>query len=529
METISAADRKLFSDLGISVEQVEQQLSRFAEGFPTLEVMESATVGRGISSLSEEELHKYQQIWENYCADTSHSVLKFVPASGAATRMFKLVYDFRNSGSDAPRTADEERFFKECDKIGFYGDWCYGSRRLFGEDAAELGTAGRYQDMARALLDAEGVGYGSFPKGLVKFHEYADCDRTAVEEHLVESASYARMGNGKARIYFTAAPEHMAHFEKFLKAKVAEYSERLGVEISTEVGVQKSSTQTVAANEDGTIFRKENGEPLFRPSGHGALIENLNEQRADVVFVKNIDNVVPDHLRADTVRYKQVLAGLLVDLQQQVFAYLQKLDSGRYSMDDLREMLQFVQKKLCCKNPETKLLEDTELAIYLRRKLNRPLRVCGMVRNEGEAGGGPFFARNADGTVSLQIMESSQFDLSDPQAKKMLESGTHFNPVDLVCSFRNYKGEYFDLRKFVDERTGFISHKSWKGRPLLALERPGLWNGAMSDWNTVFVEVPRTTFTPVKTVMDLLSPEHQPAQHHCGAVDCPPAILPNEL
>lgn len=529
METISAADKKLFSELGISDTQVEQQLSRFAEGFPSLEVKESATVGKGILSLSEEEENKYRQIWNDYCADASHSVLKFVPASGAATRMFKLVYDYRNSASALPRTADEERFFKDCSKLGFYGDWCYGCRRLFGQEADELCADGRYQDMAQALLDVEGVGYGSFPKGLVKFHLYADSDRTAIEEHLMESASYARMADGTARIYFTAAPEHLGHFEKFLKTKVAEYSEKLGVKISTEVGLQKSSTQTVAANEDGTIFRKENGEPLFRPSGHGALIENLNEQRADVVFIKNIDNVVPDHRRADTIRYKQILAGLLVDLQRQVFAYLDVLDGGRYSMDDLREILQFVQKKLFCKNPETKLLEDTELAIYLRQKLNRPLRVCGMVRNEGEAGGGPFFARNADGTVSLQILESSQFDLSDPQAKKLLESGTHFNPVDLVCSFRNYKGEYFDLRKYVDEQTGFISRKSWKGRPLLALERPGLWNGAMSDWNTVFVEVPRTTFTPVKTVMDLLSPEHQPEQSRREPVQCPPAILPDEL
>jgi hypothetical protein len=248
---------------------------------------------------------------------------------------------------------------------------------------------------------------------------------------------------------------------------------------------------------------------LFRPGGHGALIENLNEIDADVVFIKNIDNVVPDRLKEDTVENKKLLAGILVELQQQAFAYLEKLDSGCYNTNDLMEMLQFLQKKICLKNPETKTLEDTELAMYLRKKLNRPFRVCGMVRNVGEPGGGPFLAYNSDGTVSLQILESSQIDMADAEKKAMFENGTHFNPVDLVCGLKDYKGHRFDLPKYVDVNTGFISHKSKDGKELKALELPGLWNGAMSDWNTVFVEVPLATFNPVKTVNDLYREQHQ--------------------
>ena len=242
---------------------------------------------------------------------------------------------------------------------------------------------------------------------------------------------------------------------------------------------------------------------------HGALIENLNDLDADLIFIKNIDNVVPDRLKGDTVLYKKLIAGVLVSLQQQAFSYLELLDSGKYTHDQVIEMLQFLQKKLLCKNLETKDLEDSELVIYLKNKLNRPMRVCGMVKNIGEPGGGPFLAYNSDGTISLQILESSQIDMNNPQMRAMFEKGTHFNPVDLVCAVRDYKGHKFDLTKYVDKATGFISYKSKSGKELKALELPGLWNGAMSDWNTIFVEVPLSTFNPVKTINDLLREEHQ--------------------
>ena len=256
-------------------------------------------------------------------------------------------------------------------------------------------------------------------------------------------------------------------------------------------------------------FRNSDGTLLFRPGGHGALIENLNDLDADIVFIKNIDNVVPDRLKAETVTYKNLLAGVLVTLQKQAFEYLHLLDSGQYTQEQVEEIIRFVQQQLLCRKADIKNLEDSELVLYLKQKLNRPMRVCGMVKNVGEPGGGPFLAYNQDGTVSLQILESSQIDMNDPDKKAMFEQGTHFNPVDLVCAVKNYKGEKFDLTRYVDKETGFISYKSKNGRELKALELPGLWNGAMSDWNTIFVEVSLGTFNPVKTVNDLLREQHQ--------------------
>jgi hypothetical protein len=293
-----------------------------------------------------------------------------------------------------------------------------------------------------------------------------------------------------------------------VKEKVTAYAQKFGVEYNVSFSEQKPSTDTLAADMDNKPFRVD-GKLLFRPGGHGALIENLNDLDADVVFIKNIDNVVPDRLKDATVRYKKLIAGVLVSLQKKAFEYLELLESGKYTHDQIIEILQFVQKELFCKNPDTKNLEDAELVIYLKKKLNRPMRVCGMVKNVGEPGGGPFLAYNPDGTISLQILESSQIDMKDPEKKAMFEKGTHFNPVDLVCAIRDYKGRKFDLTKYVDPATGFISYKSKNGKDLKALELPGLWNGAMSDWSTVFVEVPLATFNPVKTVNDLLREQHQ--------------------
>ena len=304
--------------------------------------------------------------------------------------------------------------------------------------------------------------------------------------------------------YDTIVPK----FKALVDEKAAAYAKKYDVDYNISFSEQKPSTDTVAADMENKPFR-DNGKFLFRPGGHRALIENLNDLDADVIFIKNIDNVVPDKLKGDTVLYKKLIAGVLITLQQQAFAYLQLLDSGKYTHEQVLDILQFVQKKLFCKNPETKNLEDAELVIYLKNKLNRPMRVCGMVKNVGEPGGGPFLAYNSDGTISLQILESSQIDMNDPEKKDMFEKGTHFNPVDLVCAVRDYKGHKFDLVKYVDKATGFISYKSKNGKDLKALELPGLWNGAMSDWNTVFVEVPLTTFNPVKTVNDLLREQHQ--------------------
>ena len=329
-----------------------------------------------------------------------------------------------------------------------------------------------------------------------------------MEEHLVEAALYASC-NGEANVHFTVSHDHLALFKAKVKEKADHLAKKFGVSYNISFSEQKPSTDTIAANTDNTPFRNADQNMLFRPGGHGALIENLNEIDADIVFIKNIDNVVPDRLKPSTVTYKQLLAGILVDIQQKIFNYLALLDTGKYSHEELEEIKRFVQNDLCCRKTGIDKLTDAELAKYLRTKLNRPIRVCGVVKNVGEPGGGPFLTYNQDSTVSLQILESSQIDTANEEYMKMFRNGTHFNPVDLVCAIKDNQGHAFHLPDYIDHSTGFISNKSKDGRELKALELPGLWNGAMSDWNTIFVEVPLETFNPVKTVNDLLREQHQ--------------------
>lgn len=505
---ITENEKKQLEQKGISEEQLKGQLECFAKGFPYLELHAAASTGKGIFAPSEEEVQTYLRAWDGY-TEEAHKVVKFVPASGAASRMFKDIFAFLDAGHDRPASDFEKTFFARLHDAAFFDDLNAACVRLHDKGIDALLEAGRYKDVAAAMLAPEGLNYGSLPKGLLKFHRYADGARTPLEEHLAEGALYAKNKDNDVYVHFTVSPEHRRLFEALVEEKADKYGEELHAGYHVSFSEQKPSTDTVAVNPDNTPFRRQDGSLLFRPGGHGALIENLNDIDADVVFIKNIDNVVPDRLKDDTVKYKKLIAGVLVSLQRQIFEYLRKLDSGSYNMEDLIGMLQFVQKKLCCKNPGTKLLEDTEMAIYLRKKLNRPIRVCGMVRNVGEPGGGPFLAYNADGTISPQILESSQIDMDDVTKKNMFEQGTHFNPVDLVCGIRDYKGNKFHLPDYVDRQTGFISHKSKDGKELKALELPGLWNGAMSDWNTVFVEVPLSTFNPVKTVNDLYREQHQ--------------------
>ncbi|WP_300812764.1 DUF4301 family protein [uncultured Bacteroides sp.] len=504
---ITPQDKELLAQKGISEEQIADQLASFEKGFPFLKLYAAASLENGILAPEPEAQEKYLDAWTAY-TQTDKTVVKFVPASGAASRMFKNMFEFLGADYDAPQTTFEKTFFEQIDKFAFYDDLNAACQKNEGKDIPTLIAAGNYKAVVAALLQAAGLNYGSLPKGLLKFHKYEGGSRTPLEEHLVEGALYAANRNGKVNVHFTVSPEHRELFKALVDEKAATYSKKYGVDYNISFSEQKPSTDTIAADMENKPFR-DNGKLLFRPGGHGALIENLNDLDADVIFIKNIDNVVPDKLKGDTVLYKKLIAGVLVTLQQQAFAYLQLLDSGKYTHEQVLEILQFLQKKLYCKNPDTKDLEDAELVIYLKKKLNRPMRVCGMVKNVGEPGGGPFLAYNSDGTISLQILESSQIDMKDPEKKEMFEKGTHFNPVDLVCAVRDYKGHKFDLVKYVDKSTGFISYKSKNGKDLKALELPGLWNGAMSDWNTIFVEVPLSTFNPVKTVNDLLREQHQ--------------------
>lgn len=502
-------DKELLAKKGISEAQIAEQLSCFEKGFPFLQLAAAASVENGgIMTATGDEQQKYLDVWDAY-KQGDKKIVKFVPASGAASRMFKNMFEFLGADYDVPTTDFEKKFFDHIHNFAFYNDLNAACMDNTGKNIDALLAEHNYKAVVSNLLEAAGLNYGSLPKGLLKFHRYADGVRTPLEEHLVEGALYAAGKSGEVNVHFTVSTEHRDLFQKLVDAKVGEYAAKYGIQYHISFSEQKPSTDTIAADMDNKPFRDKDGKLLFRPGGHGALIENLNDLDADIVFIKNIDNVVPDRLKADTVTYKKLLAGVLVTLQQQAFKYLELLDSGHYRHDELEEIIRFVQHDLRCRKSDIKNLEDADLVIYLRKKLNRPMRVCGMVKNVGEPGGGPFLAYNPDGTVSLQILESSQIDMKDPEKKAMFEQGTHFNPVDLVCAVCDYKGNKFNLLNYVDKATGFISYKSKNGKDLKALELPGLWNGSMSDWNTVFVEVPLTTFNPVKTVNDLLREQHQ--------------------
>ena len=503
---ISKADQALLSKKGISAEQVAEQLKTFKTGFPFLKIEAAATIGKGVMAPAQQEIDEYLKVWDNYCAE-GNAILKFVPASGAASRMFKDLFSFLSAEYDVPTTSFEKNFFANIEKFAFYGDLDETCRKNKSLSVKELIEKGQYKDVVFNLLDFTGMNYGSLPKGLLKFHTYECCSRTSAEEHFVEGALYAAT-DGIVKLHFTVSPNHKALFEELVAECKARYEALFGVKYDITFSEQKQCTDTIAVDADNAPFR-ENGAIVFRPGGHGALIENLNDIDADIIFIKNIDNVVPDRLKADTVTYKKLLAGILVSAQKKAFEYLRLIDSGKYTHEQVEEMIRFLQQDLQCRNNDLKDMEDCDLVLYLRKKFNRPMRVCGMVKNVGEPGGGPFLAYNQDGTVSLQILESSQIDMNNADAKAMFENGTHFNPVDLVCAVKNYNGEKFNLPEFVDKNTGFISHKSKSGRELKAMELPGLWNGAMSDWNTMFVEVPLVTFNPVKTVNDLLRDVHQ--------------------
>jgi len=504
---LSQEDLKQIALKGITEEQIKTQLEQFKTGFPFLRLEAAAGINHGIMAPDKNERAAYEKAWTDYKAE-GRRVVKFVPASGAASRMFKDMFAFLDADYDIPTTDFEKHYFENLEKFAFYDALNEQCLKNEGKSIKELISEGCYKAVVANMLEAKGLNYGQLPKGLLLFHKYENDSRTPMEEHLVEGALYAA-SNGESHVHFTVSHEHMPLFRQMVEKKAESYAKTYGIAYDITFSEQKPSTDTIAANTDNTPFCTEEGRLLFRPGGHGALIENLNEIDADVIFIKNIDNVVPDRLKADTVEYKQVIAGVLVTLQQKAFNYLRLLDTGAYTHEQLEEIIRFVQQDLCCRKHDIKNLEDAELVIYLRNKLNRPMRVCGVVKNVGEPGGGPFLTYNQDGTVSLQILESSQIDKSNKEYMEMFTNGTHFNPVDLVCAVKDYQGQPFCLPEFVDKTTGFISSKSKGGKELKALELPGLWNGAMSNWNTVFVEVPLSTFNPVKTVNDLLREQHQ--------------------
>lgn len=502
----SDSDLRTLKEKGIAPEAAQKQLDRFKTGFPILEIVDSATIGHGIVSLDAEAQTAAEKRWSEYLADGG-SACKFVPASGAASRMFKSLFAFVDSDEQqAPAGSDVAEVIDSIHNFAFYPALNAVCTALYGKNVDTLKSEGRDKDIIRAVIDGNGLNYGQLPKGLLQFHTYADGARTPVAEHIAEGAATAAAQGGTLHLHFTVSTAHRELFLAELDRVIPDAEKKYGVKIEASLSEQKAFTDTIAAGTDGTPFRTADGALLFRPGGHGALIQNLNDIRSAVVFVKNIDNVVPDDRREATIKWKRILAGYLVQIHDRIAEYLKELRTGNATIARQREMIQFLHNVLQVRDPRMKVMSDAELEQFLLAKLDRPLRVCGMVVNEGEPGGGPYLTVNPDGTSSPQILESHQIA---PLYKELMAKATHFNPVDLVCYIQDPDGMPYDLPEYVDQATGFISRKSAQGRELLALELPGLWNGAMSDWNTVFVEVPAATFNPVKTVNDLLRAAHR--------------------
>lgn len=504
---LQAIDQATLQRKGISVEKLAEELTMLKEGFPYLKIESAATVGNGISRLNEQQKHTYINLWNDYLSKGG-KVVKMVPASGAASRMFKDLFSFANGSSESPNSDFIHRFCDNIEQFAFFPILNKKCVELHGKSVNTLFKENRHREVVRTLIFKDGLNYGQLPKALLEFHRACGTSRAALEEHLAEGAQYAACADRTVNVHFTVSDDHIALMSRRIEEAKAVFEHAYDVTFNISMSVQKPSTDTVAANLDGTPYR-ENGELFFRPGGHGALIENLNDIEGDVIFIKNIDNVVPDSYRDITIEYKQVIGGVLVETKKRIDRYAAILRSGTVSEADLSEMLRFLREVLCITGDKAESMTTDEKTAYILAKLNRPIRVCGMVRNEGEPGGGPFLAFNSDGTISPQILESTQINPDDPKAVEMLQKATHFNPVDLVCYTRDLDGNKFYLPQYVDKNTGFISVKSREGVEIKALELPGLWNGAMSDWNTILVEVPSKTFNPVKTVNDLLRPAHQ--------------------
>jgi hypothetical protein len=492
MSIFTSQDLDSIAQRGSNPKHVEKQFAFFKTGFDFANINRNVSIGDGIAQFTEQELQKWATSF-NLLAQKKE-IVKFVPASGAASRMFKDLYEVLQSNTNILN--DKAIFYLEKIKdFAFFNDLKEAIEKK--EGAFEEVLKDKQSKMPfQYLLEEPGLNYGNLPKGLLKFHKYADAARTALEEHLVESAKYAQMAEGICRLHFTVSPDHLEKFNELVAQVKAKYEKRFGVNYHITYSIQEPSTDTLAAELDNTPFRVQSGNLLFRPGGHGALIANLNQIYADLVFVKNIDNVITEDKLESTIIYKKALAGYLLHLQEKSFEYQGFLAESGF---ELQEIVTFAKNQLMIQFNEENPTQEEVL-----RKLHRPMRICGVVKNVGEPGGGPFWITNRNGETSLQIVESSQIDMKNPEQKAFFASASHFNPVDMFCCYKDVNGKYFELNNYVDPYTGFISEKSYEGRALKAMELPGLWNGAMADWITIFVEVPLSTFNPVKTVFDLL-------------------------
>ncbi len=506
-EKFSELDLKQIQDKGISIEKILQQFYFFENGIPKANLVKSATKNDGIWVLSGEEKEAYIVVFN----EKKHlfDIQKFVPASGAASRMFQFLSEFLNEYEYKNETINAYINRKKASELSVF---LIGLKNFPFYPKLKEKVIAIYPDyfsnerdvkdyfLIKTLLSEEHFDFANKPKGILPFHKKKNTIYSPVEEHLEETLFY-RVDPIKPKVHFTISENHLESFKEIT-------SKFDTVEI--DFSYQEGYTDTLAVTKNNEPFRKEDGTLLFRPGGHGALIENLNKLKADLIFIKNIDNVSQNHL-SEIVQYKKLLGGILIAIQEQVFTFLKALDSKTLGNQDLNKIISFVEEKLNINLPvDFDKYKKTYKSEVLFEILNRPIRVCGMVKNEGEPGGGPFWVKSEKGTVTLQIIENTQVDFTNERQVEIFNKSTHFNPVDLVCGVKNFKGEKFDLLQYVDENMGFIVEKTKNGKSYKAFELPGLWNGAMAFWNTIFVEVPLTTFNPVKTVNDLLKPAHQP-------------------
>lgn len=501
---------------GLTINVVENQIAIFKSGIPYSNIYEAATIANGIIGHDDTSFEASIEFFNTQ--KSGLDILKFVPASGAATRMFKFLFQFvkdydpktetLDAYSDRTDSKNIMRFFKGIENFPFY-DQVLKKLTVKEVHFSKLSNGEKLWHFADTMLGEDLLDFGNFPKGLLPFHEYSNYISTAFEEHLYEAALYASDKN-IAKLHFTISERHKVKFENEFKRVKAKVEVETGVTFDVSFSYQQEATDTIAVTPNDEPFRNDDGSLLFRPSGHGALLKNLDALNADVIFIKNIDNVVVQRYKDYIEKYKKVLAGILLELQAKSFEFLNDLDNKNTSEAKLEEMEAFLKNKLYVKLSDTyKTSSDNDKIEFLHQKLNRPIRVCGMVKNEGEPGGGPFWVKDQNGDVSLQIVESAQINQADSAQKAILQNATHFNPVDLVCGVKNYKGKKFNLEEFVNHKAAFITSKTKEGKDLKALELPGLWNGSMAFWNTIFVEVPVITFNPVKTVNDLLKEPHQ--------------------
>ena len=514
MNELTEKDRQLLIKKGISEEILDAQIAQFKQGIPPIQLYKAAVIDDGIIPLSKEEAAKYAAIYQK--RKRGNTILKFVPASGAATRMFKALFAFRDDFEPdresfiayVNRTGNKEvkTFFEGLERFAFYPILKAAIDKNH-PDFSSLNEDIQKHIIVNTLLNEEGLGYGNMPKGLLPFHKHSEKIATPFEEHFREAVLYAS-DEEEAHLHFTITEQHTEAFYKELNHIKPILEERYNITFDVTFSYQKPSTDTISVTEDNEFFRDEEGNLVFRPAGHGALLSNLNDIDADIIFIKNIDNVVVKKYTDETVFYKEALAGKLCEVQDEVFKILHRIDNDKIKKKEIKHILDFL-KEINISVPDYLYKFRRQYAMeFIKEQLNRPIRVCGMVKNEGEPGGGPFWVKDGEG-YSLQIIESAQVNMSDTKQKEIFQQSTHFNPVDLVCGTKNYKGEKFDLQQYVDPNQAFITSKTFMGRPLKALELPGLWNGSMAHWITLFVEVPIITFNPVKVVNDLLKKTHQ--------------------